>query len=453
MPKKLFVFLFLLVLLPVVIYFSLAAKYKYNVAQDYQYALNGSLHTEIKTQLKQGEFSFSSPTKWDTGFIRVRVKSTVTGYFAEPFIEILSGEDVSVLTLERGVDGERYINLPSVSAHTPVKIQLVAHHLSIEDQQASLVLFSNPRVQQQPKILIISPHPDDAEIAAFGLYSQHNTLIVTVTAGEAGPHRYDDIYPDVQHQHQIKGKLRVWDSITVPMLGGVLPERAINLGYFDNTLPQMYAQPNSPVHSRHSGSSDVNDFRLQNLSKLTPLTNGAASWTALVNDLKQIIQNFNPDIIVTPYPVLDWHLDHKFSTYAVLDALQQLNLQQGQLFLYTNHLSFNNYFPYGAQGELAPIPPDFTQSLYFDSLYSFILVDPKAKIFALDAMHDLRPDTTWLKPSGAFKLWAKAVSNKFLLRDQSYFRRAVRANELFFVVNFSSLYEEKVIRSLKGAEE
>jgi hypothetical protein len=51
----------------------------------------------------------------------------------------------------------------------------------------------------------------------------------------AGPHTYDEIYSDTDLHYQVKGKLRVWDSITVPMLGGVIPEHAINLGYFDNT--------------------------------------------------------------------------------------------------------------------------------------------------------------------------------------------------------------------------
>jgi len=450
MLKKSLIFLLLLISLIFISYFSLAAKYKYDVRQDYQYAFENSHHIEVPVNISQGTFQLSSKHHGDTGFIELNIKATLLGHFIEPSVEITADGHTSVLSFERGAQGIRYINLP-VTHNT--SIELKGHYLTIADQAARLMLFNNPSIQPQTKILIISPHPDDAEIAAFGLYSQHNSVIVTITAGEAGPHNYDEIYTDVQQHYQAKGKLRVWDSITVPMLGGVLPEQAINLGYFDGTLPQMYAVPETPVHSLYAGISDINDFRQQNLSTLTPLSQGKATWSALVNDLKYIIQKFSPDIIVTPYPALDWHSDHKLSTRAVIDTLQQLNLQHGQLFLYTNHLSFNNYFPYGAQGELAPIPPDFTQSLYFDSLYSFSPTKPKAKIFALEAMHDLRPDTSWLEPSGAFKLFKSALLNKLLLRDQSYFRRAVRANELFLVVNFSSLSQEKVINSLNGTEE
>jgi len=234
------------------------------------------------------------------------------------------------------------------------------------------------------------------------------------------------------------------------MLGGVSPKYAINLGYFDDTLKQMAENKPLSVKSRYTDIESVNHFRGQNLSSLTPTSEGKANWPALIKDIKQLIQNYKPDIIVTPYPALDWHFDHKFATIAVITAIKQLKLQQGQLFLYTNHFTTNNYFPYGQQGELVPIPPDFNQSLYFDSTYSYKLPQPKEKIFALEAMNDLRLDTSWLSISGAFKILWRTLGNKLLLKDQTYYRRAVRENELFLVVNFSSLYSEEVTNSLNG---
>lgn len=448
MLKKSLIILLFIITLTLVSYFSLAAKYKYDVTQDYQYALNNSQHTATDVQVKQGRFTFNSSRNWDTGFIKLKVTATLAGHFAEPYVEIISNKQNSVLTFERGVNGERYINLPSSNLHNKQTIQLITHHLRVADQQASVILFENPQIQKHPRVLVIAPHPDDAEIAAYGFYSQHNSLIVTITAGEAGPHTYDEIYPDVNQHYQVKGKLRVWNSITVPMLGGVEPEHAINLGYFDGTLQQMAENKARSVHSLHTDIDNVNHFRGQNLSSLTPISEGKANWPALLNDLKLILQSFKPDIIVTPYPAIDWHTDHKLASIALISAIKQLNLQQGQLFLYTNHLTANNYFPYGQQGELVPIPPDFNQSLYFDSIYSFKLPQPKDKIFALEAMNDLRPDTSWLSIPGAFKIFRKTLGNKLLLKDQTYFRRAVRANELFLVVNFSSLYNEAVIKRL-----
>ncbi|SMG62650.1 hypothetical protein BMETH_122_4 [methanotrophic bacterial endosymbiont of Bathymodiolus sp.] len=77
-----------------------------------------------------------------------------------------------------------------------------------------------------------------------------------------------------------------------------------------------------------------------------------------------------------------------------------------------------------------------------------MLPKPKDKIFALEAMHDLRLDTSWLDIPGAFKTLWTTLGNKLLLKDQTYFRRAARANELFLVVNFSSLYKIETINSL-----
>jgi len=307
------------------------------------------------------------------------------------------------------------MNLPAIYQHNKQSIQLIAHHLTIKDQQASMILFANPGMEKQAKILVIAAHPDDAEIAAFGLYSQHNSLILTITAGEAGPHTYDEVYADANQHYRAKGKLRVWNSITVPMLGGVSPEHAINLGYFDGTLQKMVKHKLQSVNSLYTDINNVNHFRQQNLSSLTPITEGKANWSALVEDIKQILRVYEPDIIVTPYPAIDWHIDHKLSTLAVIDTIRELGLQQGQLFLYTNHLTANNYFPYGEQGELVAIPPDFNHSLYFDSIYSFMLPKPKEKIFALEAMHDLRLDTSWLDISGAFKILWTTLGNKLLL--------------------------------------
>ncbi len=450
MPKKILFLLLLLCLAPVLIYFSLAAKYKYNVQQDYQYAINKSEHIEISTQIQQGKFTFSSTHQpWDTAFIKLTVKSTLTGYFAEPFVEIISHQKSSILTFERGVSGDRYINLPANTSQQN-SITLVGHHLNIEDQTANIVLFNHPTLHKEIKVLVISPHPDDAEIAAFNLYSQHNSVIVTLTAGEAGPHTYDEIYPKKKKHYQAKGKLRVWNSITTPMLGQIPPESAINLGYFDGTLQQMFQHKNKAVSSLYSGITNINHFRQQNISTLTPKSNGIATWNALITDLKHLLLQIQPDIIIAPYPAIDAHSDHKLSTIALVEAIQELHLTQGQLLLYTNHFHLNNYFPYGQQGELAPIPPDFNQSIYFDSIYSYSPPDYREKIFALDSMNDLRLDTDWLSISGAFKVFKNTLVNRLLFRDQTYFRKAVRENELFLSISISSLYKQDVIKHLLG---
>jgi LmbE family N-acetylglucosaminyl deacetylase len=448
MLKKSFIFLLLAIPLLVVIHFLLAAKYNYDVTQDYRYALQNSVHELIEVDVRNGIFQVNDSKNWDTGFIKVKVAATLTGYFAEPSVEIISEKQRSILTLERGVRGERFINLPASKQPGNIHFQLIAHHLSIQDQHAGVVLFANPKMQDHPRVLVIAPHPDDAEIAAFGLYSAFDSLILTITAGEAGPYKYDEIYLNAKQQFEKKGTLRVWNSITVPLLGGVMPEHAINLGYFDGTLQTMAENKGKSAHSLYTDIQDVNFFRRQNLSRLTPPSEGKANWPSLVADIEQIILAFNPDIIVTPYPAIESHPDHKFSTVAVIEALQGINRQQGQLFLYTNHATASDYFPYGQQGELVSIVPDLNNSLYFNSIYSFDLVEPKDKILALDAMNELRLDTSWLTITGALKILTKTLSNKLMLNDTTYFRRGARANELFLVVNVSSLYRAETIRAL-----
>ncbi|WP_300373784.1 PIG-L family deacetylase [Methyloprofundus sp.] len=450
MFKKVLISLLSVVCILAIAYQVLAGKYKYDVTQNYQYALSSSVHTAVRVQIQQQKFSFNSPEKWDTGFIKLDVESNLAGYFAEPFVEVINENSRSVLTLERGVSGERYINLAPIQKEGIINVQLIGHHVTIKDQQAKVILFNTPELAKPVKLIVISPHPDDAEIAAFNLYAQHDSVIVTITAGEAGAHTYDEIYPEKKQHYQAKGKIRVWNSITTPLLAGVSPEKSINLGYFDGTLMQMFQHKVVAVNSQYSGIQDVNYFRKQNISTLTPETSGKATWTALVSDLEKIIIKFQPKFIITPYPAIDAHPDHKLSTIAVIEAIKLAQLMDGKLLLYTNHLTYNDYYPYGQQGGLVPPPPDFNQSLYFDSIYSFHSETPKEKIFALDSMNDLRLDTRWLTVSGAFKVFANTLFSQLLLKDKTYFRKAVRENEIFFSINFSSLYKQDVMNKLKG---
>src|SRR5437016_14202737 len=40
-------------------------------------------------------------------------------------------------------------------------------------------------VRPADRVLVVSPHPDDAELGAFGLYADTQATVVTVTAGVA----------------------------------------------------------------------------------------------------------------------------------------------------------------------------------------------------------------------------------------------------------------------------
>ena len=73
----------------------------------------------------------------------------------------------------------------------------------------------------------------------------------------------------------------------------------------------------------------------------------------------------------------------------------------------------------------------------FDSIYSFYLDDELQtdKFFALESMHDLKDSTIYISLKSSFKHFKKMLMRKITGKDKSYFRRALRSNELFFIVN------------------
>ncbi len=159
--------------------------------------------------------------------------------------------------LDAGAHGLRWFNLTSLRAALvkDVTLEFETQDLTITSLQANLRMFEN-HLPFERGILILAPHPDDAEIAAFGLYASHaaQTHIVTVTSGNAGSRNYAANFPIEAEHYQFKGYQRAIDSVTVPWQGGVPPERCYNLGYFDARLDTMHAQPSVPVAAfQHSG--------------------------------------------------------------------------------------------------------------------------------------------------------------------------------------------------------
>jgi hypothetical protein len=164
-----------------------------------------------------------------------------------------------------------------------------------------------------------------------------------------------------------------------------------------------------------------------------------------------VIQHVNPEVIVAPYPRLDGHLDHKLSTAALLEALRNLNWNQGSLLLYTNHSVSSLWYPYGPAGDVISLPPG-GDGILFDGVQSIALNSDQRlrKRVALDAMNDLRPGFPSVSVAQALRMLLRALRTAFTGDDQSYFRRAVRRNELFFEVRTASLYEPGATEAILG---
>ena len=419
--------------------------YYYDVSKDYIYDFNQTTTKIDNLNLKDGVITLSKDYDINqTMFLKVDITASFMSMVFQPSIKTISQKSSTIQYVEHRAKGIRYINISSLVSKKGDKIKLVGKYIDIPNQTIELVSFKNKTIKN-PTILILAPHPDDAEIAAFGLYSKNSkSYIITITAGDAGEYMYDEIYSNKVKHYLKKGEIRTFNSITVPLLGGIPPKQAINLGFFDGTLKKMYQNKSYAVEGLYTKTSDIDTFRKQNLSIVSKGLSGDSSWNSLVSNLKYLLKTIKPDIIVTPYPKLDSHSDHKYASIALFEAIKSLNIKKGELYLYSNHYSLSEYYPYGDKGAMDSLPPQI-DNIYFDKIISYTLSSDmqKDKIFALEAMNDLRQDTQW----SLIPPFVRQVKI-FLGIDKSYYRRAIRNNELFFVINIDSIYDEKVFNSL-----
>ena len=165
-------------------------------------------------------------------------------------------------------------------------------------------LFAN-RLDLSRPILILAPHPDDAEIARVRLCaSGRNATIVTVTSGNAGDANYAADFPDPAQQYRFKGYLRAVDSVTVPWQGGIPPERCFNLGYFDARLQGRCAGSRArwcrscTARTTTSRVYRARERRPAAAERLAQATRGR-TWSRTCSDAKKV----KPAVVVMPAPV------------------------------------------------------------------------------------------------------------------------------------------------------
>ncbi|PHS71590.1 MAG: N-acetylglucosaminylphosphatidylinositol deacetylase [Methylophaga sp.] len=443
----------LLITASILIIINRTSIYPYETDKNYEYPLDQTNARSISLNLKNGKITLPKKySSYQTTFIKINVSTTLMGKYSLPSIEISSGKSSFIQYFEHGAKGSRYLNISALMSETETEINFKGDCISIDDQIVQLVTFENQDLSKL-KVLVIAPHPDDAEIAAYGLYSSNkHSFVITVTAGEAGENKYDEIYKSKVKQYLKKGVLRTWNSITVPMLGGILPEQTLNLGFFDGTLETMFKNKSKPVKGLYTEALDIDTFRKQNISSLSQGLSGGADWNSLVENFEYLLTTIKPDVIVTPYPALDDHHDHKMTSIALFEAIKKLGIKSGDLYLYTNHLTLNEYYPYGKIGGIVSLPPNFEKTIYFDSIKSHTLsiTNQQDKIFALEAMHDLRPDTEWRSSKGAIKNVFANIKRDIRGNGNSYYKRAIRSNELFFTVNIANIYDQEKLNRIIG---
>lgn len=457
--KNILLFCFVFAI-PIAIFFSLCAlvdyrqKYYYfDVSADQVHGLRKAMTTEVAIEDNLVRLEGKS-LRNASSFLRVCLNASALSYIFQPCIDIESEGLSEEQCFAYGASGCRYLNITNFTSDSDRNISLKPKNIDVTQGSGTLYQYENISFDQK-RVLILASHPDDAEIAGFGLYSSLlNPLVVTVTAGDSGGYMYDELFSDAGRHYIEKGKIRTLNSLVVPAFGNVPWGNAINLGYFDGTLEEMFEAKKESVKSRYTDLYNVRVYRDINISNWLLASSYENSWTSLVSALVLVIDQYEPHMIVTPHPWLDTNSDHVFTSLALFDALKESKSGVEKLLFYSNHFRYSEYFPYGDAGGVLSLPPNFDTAITYDFIFSFPLDKQlqARKTLALDSMNDLRQDTEWITVKGSAKQLAKNVIENCSDREWSYFRRAVRSNELFLGIELSnfSRFENELLRLSSG---
>jgi LmbE family N-acetylglucosaminyl deacetylase len=404
---------------------AVAQRPQFDPQGDYAYDLS-TVATPANVELDGTGFGWpAGKVQGDTAFLEITLTGT-TG--AAPEITAARGEVSVRQVFEANARGRRFLDVSPLLMAAGGRVTLTGLGAGWNPGPARLFVCVNPPLAGR-RVLVLAPHPDDAEIAAFGLYRRTGADIITVTAGDAGGENFKALFPESAEHYRVKGWIRTWDSISVPFYGGVQPGRARNLGYYDGILRQMHAAPSVALPPLLAKLDDPGYYRKLNVDARLRARPFTGTWEGLVADLVWELKRVRPEIIVAPHPMLDAHPDHQFTTIALIDALAQWK-GKCELYLYTNHALENEAWPLGDRAAMSGLPPSSRADLYFRRLYSHPVSpeEQKLKLVALEDMHDLR----------AFDLRdgtpPVSEAERASWKTYDYYRRGPRPNELFFVV-------------------
>lgn len=405
----------------------------YSPKQDYLYDFDQKNHN-IFLQIEKGmlhlpaDFAANISAEC-TIIVELSLRSSLLGYLFDPYVQV--GDDCQVF--ERGCQGKRYVNLTGQLEQLQQGLPIKGRYCHIA-AQCHLWVF-DPIELADKRIMILAPHADDAELAAYGLYSQHsNVSIVTLTQGEIEAEWYQQQYDlPLEQAAQLKGRLRSWDSIAIPLWGGVSQQRCVQLGYYCMQLPAMLAEPQKNFASLQSGKNDIRSVRQYHAIRLPSDENGLPNGENLLADLRFCLQHFQPDVVVLPHPDIDPHPDHIACYQAFLQANEAAGSPVKELLLYANHLHGNDRWPMGNSFSGIALPP-LVEVLCKDDVLSMCLDKATQidKAEALKMQHDL------LSPLKAKRKLRRKIQQVFTGRqwpkfgENEYLRKAVRKHEVFW---------------------
>jgi LmbE family N-acetylglucosaminyl deacetylase len=420
-------------------------RLSYDPRQAWTLGAAGPAIETVPVDYKARAFDLPISQNGVSGFLEIEVDTSVMGLIADPAIEIRAGRFHDIQYVERGARGLRFFNISRLMKCVPegTPVHLCGRRIRWR-RDAVRLHFCRETVSPADRVLVIAPHPDDAEIAAFGLYSETDATVVTLTAGDASDRYGNAPQPWMHLSRDDVARIRILDSLAIPQFGHVSSERAINLCFPDGRLRDLYLCPEMDLRNER----DVLDFstlRRMNSSSLLQPEEAGCSWSSLVRDLSRIVAATRPTIVVAPHPTLDPHPDHLCATLAVGEALEAVGARSPRMFLYVVHNRHSELWPFGPPGSGVPLLPILAADGPCGSgFYSHPLSieRQRMKFVALEAMHDLR-DIQWPPTAAAHRRAGARIVQELRawvhgmgVDPTSYLRRAVRPDELFFVASF-----------------
>jgi LmbE family N-acetylglucosaminyl deacetylase len=372
-----------------------------------------------------------------TVLLEIQISASAFGQLFDPFVEMRYNGVVHRQYFERGARGQRLVDLSPLfhGAETTAHSQVHLWGAFLRWQNGARLRLFEPPTLVDASILVVAPHPDDAEIAAFGLYATHRSWVVTITAGERGG---GTLPAEISRPERFRWAawLRVADSLSVPQLGKVRQEHCVNLVYPDAALECMQREPARPFQL--ACEPQLPRFQLRSMNVRQEFRGDPeCCWNNLVEELRHVLQLARPDVVVCPHPLLDTHPDHVLTTHAIEQALRASGQPAPLFLMYAVHQAAAPTYPFGPASAVSGVAPYTGPSWLADFVYSHPLAPQtrQGKYFAVESMHGVRGYQPSLK---------RRILGRFtgLGADPAGFlRRAPRPTEMYYAVTAQALPE------------